>query len=131
MTTRKKWSPDELSPEFWNVIGQVKGSRQALQPIVQKMEQGDLYEFYREYEAARLALLAPAFFKAGLSEDNVEDMAEWAVAQGRDKYRDLWAHPEKMPLDPPDESGEGFGDLINRTFRERFGQDLYELFYGG
>ena len=126
---RKKWTPDDVSPEFWQVMAKVKGSRKALQAVVDAMPQGDLYELYREYDALRVALTDSRFYWEGASDDAVEDVVEWVIAQGPELYKDIYAHPAKMPHERPAFEGVGFGHIMNNTFIDRFGKDLYELFH--
>lgn len=102
------WTPKQLSPEFWHTIHEARRSRDGLCPLLHEMTRDQLYEFYRQYEEVHTALLDPEYFKPGVSEDDVADIAMWVIAQGEATYRDIHDHPCKMPSELPTEEGLGF-----------------------
>ena len=129
MADERRWTPQDLSPEFWETIAKAAGSREKLRPLLEQMSREEIYEFYREYEAARTALHDPEYLKAHVSEDDIDDIAMWVIAQGQATYQDIHDHPDKTPAELPGDEGLGFNDLAARVFEDRFGKNLFDLFY--
>jgi Protein of unknown function (DUF4240) len=125
----EEFTPDALTPQFWKIIDAAKGDDEKLRPILEKLSKDELYEFYRQYEEARQAFHDDPFYGPEMSDDDVDDIAMWVIGQGEARFRDVLAHPKKMPRELPSDDGVGFNSVASRVYEDRFGQNLNELFY--
>lgn len=91
--------PDHLSDWFWDVVASAGDDSERMRAILEELDLAQLRRFHEELEDAVCELLDEPFtrFMTNESEDGAVDVAYWAVSQGREYYRDLFAHPDKIP----------------------------------
>lgn len=118
-----RYIPDEVPDEFWKVIEEAKQDPERLLAILKRMNRGAIIRFIWNYEEASAHLRAEPHGMNGLSEDSIDELCDWIVAQGKDYYRHIWDHPESIP------GPKGDPGLIREAIREykrRYGEDIPE-----
>jgi hypothetical protein len=122
------WSPDDASPEFWSIIEKAGRDRSKLRELLATLDREQLIGFYRDFRAAAEALTSSEHLDAlgdDATEDDVDDITRWSVAQGERFFRNVYEHPEKMPTRIEPHSKAHFYDEILTVFYERFGEELW------
>jgi len=93
--------PSEVfSDWFWEIMANAKGDRTRLEALLRDMSRDDLSDLFNEFKAAAATLRGSRHepYLADLSEDQVADITEWVVAQGRSTYSNVMVHPDQIPL---------------------------------
>lgn len=103
---------------FWELIALAQQDREAYRKRLKEMSREDLVGFYHHYEMAAGELKDEPYIdhmSPQLSEDGVDDVANWVVAQGKDRYTQVIDQPESIPSRV--DSSPGFlGDAINEHY---------------
>jgi Protein of unknown function (DUF4240) len=120
----KPWTPEQIPESFWQAIAAADGDRDQYLALLKKMNRTELCEFHVLYDRAANELTGPPHMDADASEDDVGDLANWIVAQGKDYYFDILAHPEKTPRTRTNDRGVGFFGAISRAYYELFGEEM-------
>jgi hypothetical protein len=113
--------PDSIPDEFWRAIEEARQDRMKFREILQKMNRGNILRFYWTYAELAIRIRTKRFSQHAdpdLSEDGMDELANWVVAQGRDYYRNIILHPEKIPASKSD---VGFMSDIVITYENRYG----------
>jgi hypothetical protein len=112
-----------LSPKFWPIIAAAAGDKAKLAAEMQKLGKGGMLRFYLDWRAAARPLHVPPFQRDGLSDDAVDDIAQYIIQQGKAFYEDILAHPEKhKAID--ENAGSAYGTVITDIFYERFHEEI-------
>lgn len=90
MNSDYRYVPDEIPARFWSLIADVGASPDNLRLLLLTMEKDEVVKFYWNYEEA-VAQIKPFYYElTTLSEDNIDEICYWVVAQGEHCYRVLW-----------------------------------------
>jgi hypothetical protein len=99
----KEFTPDSISDEFWDAIAVAKQDYERFRTLVKEMNRGALIRFYWNYEEAAAQFKADPYLsvvtsvRAVLSEDTLDDICNWIVAQGKEYYAEVFYNPHLMP----------------------------------
>ena len=121
---RKPWTPEKTPDDFWQTIEKAGRDREKLRELLMRMSRGEIYDFHVYYERLASVLYDQPYAADDASEDDAEDIAKWAVAQGKEYYFDLLKNPSRSPHTLPNREGSGFVSTIYDVYYERFGQEL-------
>lgn len=92
--------PQSISSKFWGVIALARQNYQQFLELIEHMDREGLAQFCQTYQEAAYELSAEPFLpylNQRLSEDSLEDLFQWIVAQGRDYYMKILETPSSMP----------------------------------
>lgn len=95
--------PDEL--HFWDLVELGSRDPEELRRRITDMSEAELVDFYWTYHEHAANLKDEEFtrhLEPPVTEDFVDDVAQWVVAQGEDFYDDVMMTPSNMPPDLPD-----------------------------
>lgn len=131
-TTAKDRVPPDPPQWFWDLMGQAKLGPEAFRAALSRLSQQEVALAY-----AYLADLARVFngqryvshMDPDTSEDGAFDVGLHIVAQGREHFRDIYQHPEKVPREQdPGTKEERMlpGDIIE-FYVDEFGEDLPDI----
>lgn len=121
--------PKEVPQPFWNVIERSNGDPAVLRGELEAMTVEDIVKFYWNYEEA-VAQIKPLYHEfSHFSEDSVDEICYWLVAQGASAYKEFWNAPDeaitreespysKLRDDP------GLVSEIYEVYEERFHESL-------
>jgi hypothetical protein len=118
-------SVPEFSDDFWGLIDLARSDYDRYVETVHGMDREALMRFYWNYEDAAAEFKGDPYVKymsPQLSEDGIDDVAQWIVAQGKDYYRNVVNHPEMVPYrveNPPEILGE-----VVHEFDERYDEPI-------
>ncbi|MGH8109155.1 MAG: DUF4240 domain-containing protein [Arenimonas sp.] len=116
--------PDSIPDEFWQIIEEAGQDRAKFREILEKMNRGKMIRFFWTYEELATRIRGERYYQHAdpdLSEDGVAELANWVVAQGREYYRHIFEHPEKIPAKKND---AGFMSDVVVDYEDRYSADL-------
>ncbi|MFD1544779.1 hypothetical protein [Nonomuraea guangzhouensis] len=109
---------------FWKLIDVGLRDPDELARRIDGMSEHDLVEFYWTYEECAADLKDEEFLRyvsPPRTEDYVDDLAQWIVAQGLDYYEDIMLQPTKMPPElPSGATVPPWTGLVSRVYRQRY-----------
>lgn len=121
----KTFHPDQLDPVLWDVMSKIGGDKSRLEDATAGLNRGALNRLGWALERAGTALTAERFGShtdPDLDDAERQALGEWVVAQGRERYYDVWDHPEKIPPRPPTgDPGLGVLGRLWSIFEARYG----------
>lgn len=128
----RELSSKRFANKLWEFIEKVNDDRDELRQILSEMSEIDFIIYMREFYDAAYAI-TNYFDKVGYtngepSEDGKEDLFFYVVAQGRDYFDQLLAHPESLPSGDLDYRS-AFMEVPTSLFYDRFGKNLYDEMY--
>jgi hypothetical protein len=113
----------DVAPTFWPIIAAAAGDKTKLAAELQKLDKGGMVRFYMDWRAAAEPLHGRRFQRDGLSDDAVDDIAQYVIQQGKAFYGDIVAHPKKhKAID--ENAGSPYGSVIDRVFYDRFHEEI-------
>jgi hypothetical protein len=115
----------DIPDEFWQTIEIARASTLRYRNLLKKMEPRQLVDFYWVYESASAWLKDERYvdyMSPKLSEDGIDDLAQWVVEQGKDYYERVLSHPEEVPRRAPERS-KVLGEVV-REYKRRFNDDI-------
>lgn len=121
--------PEEVPQQFWDIIEQANGDSAVLRVELQSMAVEDIIKFYWNYEEA-VAQIKPLYYEFGrFSEDSVDEICYWLVAQGSSAYREFWHAPDKAITNESSpysqlKNDPGLMSEIYEVYEERFHEPL-------
>lgn len=124
-----RYIPDEIPEKFWSLIHDAQQDSKKIHDLLLKADRNAIKRFSWNYEEAS-AQLKPEFDSTeSFSEDSIDELCNWIVAQGKDFYRQVWDNPKEMQgyKEDPDsnyKSDPGLYSASLRVYRERFGDEL-------
>jgi len=124
---RGSFTPDDISPWFWGVVAKANKSRDKLQEMLHEMNREDIIRFQNEFQEAAIQLADEPFIEymdEGISEDGVQDVAEWVVSQGKEFYSDVWDNPENVPETVEAGDSSTFSSVADNVFWDRFNEAI-------
>jgi hypothetical protein len=97
--------PDNTFPDFpkkfWDLVILAGQDFPQYVEALKSMEKKELIDFYWTFESAASEFKGNPyveFMSEQLSEDGVDDVAQWVVSQGRDHYWQVVNDPQKIPV---------------------------------
>jgi hypothetical protein len=124
-----RYIPDEIPEDFWSLIHESQQNSKKLHELLLEEDGNTITRFAWNYEEAS-AQLKPEFDSTeAFSEDSIDELCNWIVAQGKEFYRRAWDNPEQLQgyrKDPESnyKSDPGLYSESLRVYRERFGEEL-------
>jgi hypothetical protein len=115
-----------FSAWFWRIIDQAQSNRNQLRDMLKTMSREDVIRFHHEFKDAAVQLTDSPFidYMSDLSEDGIQDIAEWIVSQGRDYYSEIWTHPERIPNEIEHGTLSTFSGVADDVFWDRFREPI-------
>ncbi|WP_146118517.1 DUF4240 domain-containing protein [Blastopirellula marina] len=120
---RGSFSPDDISPWFWDIVARADRNRERLEAELHGMTREEIIRFNDEFEEAAVQLVDEPFLSYmgdGVSEDGAQDIADYVVSQGKGVYAEIWARPETIPTTVKPNEPHTFAGLASNVFWERF-----------
>lgn len=115
----------DIPDEFWKLIDLARTDYEAFVAALRTMEREDLVRFYWTYEDAAAELKEEPYIdnmSPDISEDGIDDVAQWVVAQGKKFYLDVIQEPNKVPL-RVDSAPEILGEVVI-VFDDRYDEPI-------
>ena len=118
----------EIPETFWQQIDLARESRERFREKVRQMDREALIDFCRAYDKAAAELYVEPFLDyidPALSEDGIDELCRWVVAQGRAYYAKVLADPKAIPyrVDSNDPV-LGFSGDVFREYYRRYQESL-------
>lgn len=118
---------DPLNPtdEMWRAVEVARESHARFLGLLKKMSREELFRFYWGYRGAAGELRdAPYtdYMDQALSEDGIEEIAHWVVAQGKEAYDGVIANPEQLPQRAPEPIN--LSADARAEYEDRFGEPM-------
>ena len=126
---RGSFRPDDISEWFWTLINKADHKRDRLEAMLWEMTRQDIIRFHNEFQEAAVQLADEPFIchmDEGLSEDGVQDVAEWVVSQGKGLYSDVWENPHHVPGRIEPGTTTTFSSIADNVFWDRFNESIPE-----
>jgi hypothetical protein len=92
--------PEPVSHEFWSLVDLARDDREAYRARLRQLDETELVRWYWTFDRLAGWLRDSPYVEhmdPGLMGDDVDDVAQWVVAQGRDAYFDVIDHPDHVP----------------------------------
>ena len=121
---RGSFSPDDISPWFWEIVEKCERDRNQLRSVLEDMSRDEIIRFDNEFQDAAVQLVDEPFFEfmdEGISEDSAKDVADFVVSQGKGSYASVWEHPDQIPTYIRMGEQKTFSGVASKVFWERFG----------
>ncbi len=125
---------ETVSAEFWQIIADAKNDAKALAAILLEQSSEDLRHFYTEFQWLSCQLQDAPFIEfaavgdeeegEGVSEDTMEDIADWVVSQGKAFYCDVWNNPEMIAKYREEIHATHVGGVASQIYWARFQEPL-------
>jgi len=114
--------PSVAPDDFWDLVELGRRDRDRYRARLRELDGAALVRWYWTFDRLAGWLRDRPYtdhMDPELSGDGIDDVAQWVVAQGRDAYFDVIAHPERVPLEVT-RRATTLGD-ITVEYRRRFG----------
>ncbi len=112
-------SESHLRGQFWPLIALAQKDRAAFRARLKELDRAALVAFCHRYEQAASELKDEPYvnhMSRQLSEDGVDDVAQWVVAQGEAHYNRVLGNPKEIPSRV--DSSPGFlGDAVEEHYQ--------------
>jgi hypothetical protein len=105
---------------MWELLDKASGKQEQFERLLAEQPKEALVEFYNEFiQAASHLRYELSKVLRSRSDDAQKDIVEYIVAQGKERYTELLAHPERVPedVDPNDVWVKG---LVIGVYWDRF-----------
>lgn len=115
---------DEAPEEFWALIEASRQDPIRFRELLKPMQRDEMVRFCWTYEELAIHLRTERHLRhaaKSLSEDAMAELANWVVAQGKARYREVLEHPERIP---PRHDDSGFLSQLVEEYEMRHGDDL-------
>jgi hypothetical protein len=113
-----------LSNWFWPLIAEARQDPARMRTLLARMTTKEIHNFYRDYEEAAHELYpGHSIPERGFDEEEVYVASCWVVAQGREKYLQVWENPELLPH-PNEIDCLLYGGIAASLWEERTGEEL-------
>jgi len=116
--------PDTVPTEFWATIEESRGDPKRFRKMLKEMSREEIIHFYWTYEELANLLRTERYWPhvdPDLSEDGLAELANWVVAQGKEYYRGILDHPERIPRSKDD---AGLMSEVVEEYEHRYKEDL-------
>jgi len=113
---------DAIPTTFWDTIALARESKERFADYLSNMSREELLEFIWTFEETAAEFKYDPYtdyVSERLSQDGIDDLAQWIVERGRDYVYSTFDNPASMPkrANHPD----GFLSKAVRTFYRRYG----------
>ena len=113
---------------FWHLVDLAREQPERFQQRIGELDREALIDFCRVYDRAAGELYGEShqeYVDPDLSEDGVNDICEWVVAQGRDHYVKVLRDPKLMPYRVDDHDPHlAFTSHVCREYYRRYNESL-------
>ena len=113
--------PEDVPADFWELIALARSDREQYRSRVKEMSREQLIDFYWAYENLAAEIKSEKHVRhmdPGFSEDSIDNLAFWVVAQGEEFYTDVLNNPERTPERAG--TGAGYLDDVVREYARRY-----------
>lgn len=125
---------DIVSDEFWQIIADAKNEPRVLAGILEDLSSDEMRHFYTEFQWVSSQLQDARFIEfvaveevgdeEDVSEDAIEDIADWVVSQGKTYYSDVWNNPELITRYREEIHAAHIGGVAPQLYWARFQEPL-------
>lgn len=114
--------------QFWTLISLAKQDTAAFVKKLEGMSQVELIGFAWKFEDLAGFLYDEEYHQGRFSEDYLEDLCDWVVAQGKEFYENVLNNPDQMPT----EVNYSDPDIdipyqVSTVYYDRFGEEMPPL----
>jgi Zn-dependent oligopeptidase len=116
-----------ISNRFWEIIKECNKDRDKLEKILLEENKEDICKFAEEFDILSIALTDDEFLnhmQKELSEDNIEDICNWIVSQGKEFYTNIYNHPELIPKYEDIKFKEILAGIAGIVYEDKFDEEL-------
>jgi hypothetical protein len=116
---------DPVSPWFWDIVERAARNKQKLREILMGMEREEIRRFQREFVEAAVELTDEPFLEhmdPDESEDGAQDISNYVVSQGRERYLHVLQNPSAIPKHVDLGEPTNLSGVAGNVFEERFGE---------
>lgn len=121
--------PDEIPTEFWGIMDRLTTNPADWKSVFVSIDKQALIRFAWNYEEAA-AQLKPEFeTEDDFSEDSLDELCNWIVAQGKSFYKKIWDDPSQINVssnhgDIEYHSDPGIYSSALETYKHQFNEEL-------
>ena len=120
--------PEMEDDQFWSLISLAKQDFAAFTQKLEQMSQADLISFVWKFEEVAGVLYDDQYLQGQTSEDYIEDLRGYVVAQGKAFYEHVRDNPDQMPKEVDySEPGVDIKYQASETYYNRFGESMPPL----
>jgi Protein of unknown function (DUF4240) len=127
----KNWdhfTPEDIPEEFWTLIDRSRQDREGFKNELKNLNKGSLIRLAWLIREAAAMLQTDAHIRnvdPQHTEDSLNDLTLWVVAQGRDRYADIFYNPDHIParVDRHDHSLSVLSDVVTE-YRSRYNEPI-------
>lgn len=113
---------------FWRMVDLAREDPDAFDAAIAELGKAEMVELYWTYRDATEPLREPEYLDRvshDLSEDGIDDLVTWIVAQGEAYYRRILAEPGLMPIDLGDRNDcNDVQGALEEEYDRRYGDVL-------
>ena len=120
--------PELGDDQFWTLILSAKQGIAALSKNLESLSQVELIGFAWKFEDLAGFLYDEKYHQNQFSEDYLEVLCDWVVAQGKEFYERVLNNPDQMPAEV-DYSDPDIDILyeVSNVYYDRFGKEIPPL----
>jgi hypothetical protein len=127
----QEFTIDSIPNSFWDTIALARQDLERFDALLKQMNRRELIEFDWNYQEAKAQFKWERYIDVLLcvmsevSEDTLDDICDWIVAQGKEYYTQIFNNPELMPteIDNRDPALGILGAIIHE-YDERYGESI-------
>lgn len=112
---------------FWQIVEEVGQGEASLNDTFASLTKDEIQKFRRLFTSMSVVFHEQRFLEyvdPDESEDGVDDIADWVVSQGRDKYSAVIKQPNLMPFNADMGGRPRIPPVMHRLYWERFCEPL-------
>ena len=119
-------SSESISDWFWTIIERSNGDRDNLTSILDNFTKEEIRRFKKEFDIAVFLLFNDEVIErmGRVSEDEIIEISEWIVGQGKSYYEQTLAGPNEIPTWEKIDHESNLALIPNSVYRKRFGERL-------
>jgi hypothetical protein len=119
-------SNESVSDWFWNIIERSNGDRGNLTSILNDFTKEEIRRFKKEFDIAVFLLFNDDVIErmGRVSEDEIIEISEWIVSQGKGYYEQTLAGPKEIRKWEKIDHESSLALIPNSVYRKRFGERL-------
>lgn len=110
---------------FWQLIESGLSDPEVVLKRIRELPEQDLVDFWWLYQDLIDELTEPEYTQSfsghAVSEDDMEDVAAWAVQQGKAYYEHVRDHPAEFPGAVPENSRPSYRGEAVEVYDDRYG----------
>lgn len=113
---------------FWELIHLAAEHPEGFERALREMSEAELVDFYWTYEQAAADLKDEEFVQhmaPPVTEDHIDDVAQWVVSRGLDYYEAVMLDPASIPPELPEGATvTGLTGAAQEIYEERYGSPI-------